>query len=174
MEFSKTQKLLLSIFIIGIMIWIGGSIIRSAIVYDIFEADYQQLKFRYWVDEKIALITVRNFAVGSLYTGIGFFLSLLSSIFLFPAMKKHFKSEGWLFMSFILLVIAYVFEIILLYFDIRLGLYLFFNPKVSYYSNEVQTFFYERFSKYNFLMVYNWFAVISIILFSVFKPLRKK
>lgn len=173
MEIGKFQKFLLAILSIGLVLWIGGSIVRTAIVYDIFEPEYQTLKFRYWVDEKIALLTVRHFAIGSLYTELGFILSLFSTIMLFPKIKNYLKREGWLFMSLVLLLLAFISEAILLYFDIRLGLYIFFNQNISYYSSEVQNFFFKRFIKYNFLIVYNLLAVFTIIFFFVFKPLRK-
>ncbi|MGB9770943.1 MAG: hypothetical protein ACPLX7_03075 [Candidatus Kapaibacteriota bacterium] len=174
MEISKFNKFLLAIFTIGIIVWIGGSIVRTAIVYDIFEPVDRTLKFRYWVDEKIALMTVRHFAIGSLYTEISFAIVLISTILLFPTFVKYFRNEGWLFMSFILLTLAFISELVLMYFDIRLGLYVFFNQNISYFSNEIQTFFFKRFTTYNFLIVYNWLAVFTIIFFVVFKPLRKK
>lgn len=173
MEFTKVQKLFISLFFIGVVIWIGGSIVRTAVAYDIYELKENTLQLRYWVDEKIALLTVRHFTIGSLYTSLGFLMSFFSFIAIFSKLTKHFKTNGWLLMSFFLFSLAAISEIILIYFDIRLALYVFLNSNLSYFSNEVQSFFFHRFTKFSFLMVYNWLAIFTIIVFLVFKPLRK-
>ncbi|MCX7908259.1 MAG: hypothetical protein N2560_01910 [Ignavibacteria bacterium] len=173
MEVTKTKKLFVALFFIGCIIWIGGSIIRTAIVYDIYEPYEKSLKFRYWVDEKIALMTVRHFSIGALYTAFGFLLTFISFLNLFSWIKTRFKTDGWLLMSVILYILSVISELILLYFDLRLGLYVFFQSNISYFSNEIQTFFFRRFVNYNFLMVYNWLAIFTIIFFLLFKPLKK-
>lgn len=173
MELTKREKSFVSLFFIGIIIWIGGSITRSAIAYDIFELGKQTIVLRPWVDEKIALITVRNFAVGSIYTIAGFLLSFISFLFLFPKIKSSFKREGWLLISTILYAIAVASEIFLSYYDFRLNLYVFFSSKVNYFSSEIQLFFYDRLRKFSFLIIYNWLAIITIIFFFIFKPLRR-
>ncbi|MFN3307148.1 MAG: hypothetical protein ACK42Z_08195, partial [Candidatus Kapaibacteriota bacterium] len=164
MELSKKEKIFVSLFFIGVIIWIGGSITRGAIAYDIFELNKQTIVLRPWVDEKIASITVRNFAVGSIYTIIGFLLTVVSFLFLLTKIKSNFKKEGWLLISTILYALAFVSEIILSYFDIKLNLYVFFSSNVSYYSQEIQTFFYVRLKKFSFLIIYNWLAIFTIIL----------
>jgi hypothetical protein len=174
MELSKPQKIATVFFFIGLLIWIGGSIVRTAIAYDIYEPVEQTLKLRFWVDDKIALLTARHYAVGSLYTEIGFLLSFFAFLYLVPKFKTHFKREGWLFMSFILFLLASISEFILFYFDLRLNLYLFFEQNVSFNSPQIQNFFFKRLTKFNFLIVYNWLAIFTIIIFLVFRPLRKK
>ncbi len=174
MALNRFQKILIFLWSVGIILWIGGSIVRASIVYDIFEPRINSIAFRDWVTENFALWTVRHFSIGSLYTGIGFVLALVSSISLFPSMKKKFKFEGWLMMSYLLFFLAALSEFFLLYNDIRLGLYVFFNDNLDYYSSEIQTFFHNRFAKLNFLMVYNWLAIFTILFLFVFKPLKKR
>lgn len=174
MAFNRYQKILIFLWAVGIILWIGGSIVRVSIVYDIFEPRINSISFRYWVTKDFALWTVRHYSIGSLYTGIGFILALVSSIGLFPSMKKKFKFEGWLLMSYLLFFLAVLSELFLLYCDIRLGLYVFFEHNLDYSSNEVQTFFHNRFAKLNFLMVYNWLAIFTILFLFVFQPLKKK
>ncbi len=174
MDLSKKGKIFVTLFFIGIIIWIGGSITRSSIAYDIFElSNKQTIVLRPWADEKIALITVRNFAVGSIYTITGFLLTVVSFFFLLPKIKSNFKKEGWLLISTFLYVLAFVSEMILSYFDVRLNLYVFFSSSVSYYSQEIQSFFYDRFKKFSFLIIYNWLAIFTIVFLFFFKPLRK-
>lgn len=173
MEFTKSQKLFIALFFIGLIIWIGGSIVRTTIAYDIFETGENTLKFKFWVDEKIALLTVRHFAIGSLYTSFGFLLAITSFLIISSKLVKYFKSNGWLLMSFILFSISAIFELINIYFDVRLGSYIFFESNLSYFSKEVQTFFYNRLTKYNFSTIYNWLAAFTIIVFMVYKPLKK-
>jgi hypothetical protein len=167
------QKIFLCLLSIGVVIWIGGSIVQTSIAYDIFEPKINAISFRYWVNDNLALWTVRHFAVGSLYTNFGFLLALISSIVLFPYLKSHFKSEGWIFMSYVLFSIAVLSQLILFYWDTRLGLYVFFNSNLNYYSNEIQNFFHRRFAKFNFLIVYNWLALFTIITFLIFQPLKR-
>lgn len=173
MEFTRLQKFFLTLFFIGIVIWIGGSLVRATIAYDIFEPAETTLKLRSWVDEKFAIATVRHFSVGSLYTALGFLLALLSFLVLLKKFKANFKKEGWLLMSFILFFLCTISELILFYHDLRLGLYVFFTSNVSYSSFEIQKFFFERFAKYNFLIIYNWLAIFTIIVLVIFQPLKK-
>jgi len=167
------QKVFVCLFLIGVVIWIGGSMVQTVIAYDIFEPKVNSISFRYWVNDDLALWTVRHFAIGSLYTNSGFFLALVSSIVLFSHLKNFLKTEGWVFMSCILFSLAVISQLILLFWDIRLGLYVFFSNNLNYYSNEIQTFFHRRFAKFNFMIVYNWLALFTILIFSIFQPLKK-
>lgn len=173
MKFTHFQKLFIASWFVGVIIWIGGSIVRTTIAYDLFEAQ-KTLTLKQYFAKNDALITARHFAIGSLYTEVGFIISFISAIILFPALRKHFKRKGWLLMSYILFVLASISEFILLFFDIKLSLYIFSgSSNLSYNAYEVQKYFHWRLQNLSFLIIYNWLAIFSIIFFFVFSPLTR-
>ncbi|MCX7879383.1 MAG: hypothetical protein N2517_01850 [Ignavibacteria bacterium] len=172
MQLKFYQKLLLSLLKIGLALWLGGSLVRAAVAYDIFKTDVE-LKLIEGLTERDALLNVRYFTAGALYTQIGFLIAFISSIILLPTAKSHFRKEGWLLMSYILFFLASISESILTYFDIKLATYVFFSNQLSFQSKEIQLFFFKRFKDYSFLFVYNWFAIITIIFLSIFRPLKR-
>ncbi len=173
MNLTKFQKLLISLWLVGIVLWIGGSLVRYIIAYDIFEPG-TQLELRKSLSEKEILLGVRHFSIGTAYTGTGFAVAFLCWFILLPSFTKKFKLQGWLFMSSVLFGLASIFEFILLYMDIRLSTYIFWAPLLHFNSYEIQTFFYNRIKNLSFMFVFNWFAVATILFFIVFRPLTKQ
>lgn len=173
MKFTYLQKLFIALWFVGVIIWIGGSIVRTTIGYDLFETQ-KLLTLKQYYTKNDALITARYFAIGSLYTEVGFIISFISAIVLFPTLRKLFKKKGWLLMSYILFVLASISEFILLFFDIKLSLYIFSGASnLSYNAYEVQKYFQWRLQNLSFLVIYNWLAIFSIIFFIVFSPLAR-
>lgn len=173
MDLTKFQKFLVSLWFIGIVLWIGGSLVRYIIAYDIFEPG-TQLELKKSFSEKEALLGVRHFAIGTAYTGTGFIIAFLCWLILLPSFAKKFKLQGWLFMGSFLFGIASIFELILFYMDIRLSSYVFWSFPIYFDSYEIQTFFYKRLKNLSFMFVFNWFAIATIIFFIVFRPLTKQ
>lgn len=173
MILTKFQKFLVSLWFIGIVLWTGGSLVRYIIAYDIFEPG-TQLELKKSLSEKEILLGVRHFAIGTAYTGTGFAVAFLCWLTLLPSFTKKFKLQGWLFMSSVLFGIASIFELILLYMDIRLSSYVFWSSPIDFNSYEIQTFFYKRIKNLSFMFVFNWFAVVVIMFFVVFRPLTKQ
>lgn len=173
MRFTNTQKVFISLWFIGVILWIGGSVVQTTLAYDLFQPK-KILTLKTFFNESDALINIRNFTVGSVYIQIGFLLAFLSAIVLFPTLKANFRTRGWLLMSYILFTISSIFGLILLYFDIRLSLYIFYgSSNLSYQAYEVQKFFVWRLQNISFMILYNWFAIISIIFLIVFGPLTE-
>lgn len=173
MKITSVQKLFIALWFIGVIIWIGGSIVRTTIGYDLFEAQ-KLLTLKQYYTKNEALITARHFAIGSLYTEVGFIISFVSAIILFPILKRHFKRKGWLLMSYTLFFFASISEFILLFFDIKLSLYIFSGASnLSYDAFEVQKYFHWRLQNLSFLIIYNYLAIFSIIFFITFSPLAR-
>lgn len=173
MNLTKFQKLLISLWLVGIVLWIGGSLVRYIIAYDVFEPG-TQLELKKSLSEKEILLGVRHFAVGTAYTGTGFVVAFLCWLVLLPSFAKKFKLQGWLFMGSVLFGLASILELILLYMDIRLSIYIFWSSTLHFNSYEIQTFFYKRIKNLSFMFVFNWFAVATILFFIVFRPLTKQ
>lgn len=173
MELTRFKKFLVSLWFVGIVLWIGGSLVRYIIAYDIFEPG-TQLELKKNLAEQEILLGVRHFAIGTAYTASGFIVALICWIVLLPSIAKKFKANGWLLMGSVLFAIASVFELILLYMDIQLSTYIFWNFPITFNSYEIQTFFYKRLKNLSFMFVYNWLSIVTILFFIVFKPLTKK
>ncbi|MGQ9819424.1 MAG: hypothetical protein ACUVQ1_05815 [Candidatus Kapaibacteriales bacterium] len=171
MKFTPTQKFFIALWFIGIIVWIGGSIVRTTIAYDLFEAQ-KKLTLRTYYTNNDALITTRHYAIGSIYTEVGFIIAFVSAIFLFPTLRRHFRKSGWLLLSYILFTLASISEFILLIFDVQLSLYIFSGARnLNYSAYEIQKYFQWRLQNLGFLIIYNWLAIFSIIFFISFSPL---
>lgn len=173
MKLSGFHKFFISLWFIGVILWIGGSIVRTTLAYDLFQAK-KKLILKQYFKENDALLTARQYAVGSFYTEFGFVLSFVSAIVLLPTFRKNFRKRGWLLMAYILFSIASIFEFVLMYFDIRLALYIFSGATdLNYNAYEIQQFFVWRLQNLSFLIIYNWLTIVSIIFLIVYGPLTK-
>jgi len=80
---------------LGFFIWFGGSVIRTAVAYDLFEPG-SALTIKSYYSDLQKMETVRLFAVGALYTDIAYGVALVSSIILCAYWKQYLKKRGWL------------------------------------------------------------------------------
>lgn len=102
--FDKFSKILMSLFGIGLIFWAGGGIFRMIIAFDIFEPGTVILKNWLTTYEQMqTIILITNLAV---YEFSGMLICFLSGMLFFIRERKSVKSQGWIFMTFVLLLIA--------------------------------------------------------------------
>lgn len=137
-------SLLLSVALIGFAAWFGGNLARTAIGYDIFKPEaVLSLKENYTND--IRMQNIYLFADLAIYTDVGYGLFAISLIIYALRNRKYWKQNGWLAMSFILLLIALPVQAYLFYMDWRLAHSVVLQHTRDFYDWEVQEFFYNRF-----------------------------
>ena len=170
---TKTSKILLTLAALGFFIWFGGSVIRAAVAYDIFEPGTALTLKSYYSDMQ-KMETVRLFAIGALYTDVAYGVALISSIILCAYWRKYLKKRGWLFMAFVLVFITAPIELVLIYLDMELNLGLYFgNELIKFSNNVINNYFMFRFTKMAIPSTMSFLAFITAIIFIVWRPLDK-
>lgn len=165
---TKLSKIFLSITVLFFTLWLGGYILRQAIIYQFFEPENLALKSIYNSQNlNEILITILPVFVFNIITYAGFILFLIAFI---VNSKINMKNEGWFFISILIIVICAPFEIFLLLKDIEISKNIYsgnFDPSV------IMKIIYERLTIFNSFSLIEILSFISIIFLSVFKPLRK-
>lgn len=174
MNYIKNLKIPLSIFSIGFIFWLGGTLIRSFIAFSVFESSTTQTLVRQ-ISNDILMQSVYLYSATSSYTITAYFLSLLGAFLLFFKLKEYFKNNGWLIMCFIFYFSTIPINLISIYFDIRLSIEVFWNWRWDFYHKEIMTYFLNRISSpvWNSLGGLSFLANLSIIFLIIFQPLKK-
>lgn len=171
-HYTKVAKILISLYVLGNLLWLGGSIIRTSIAFEIFVAG-TELKLKTEYTDVVKLHNVKLYAYSALYTDFGFSLTLVSAIMLMIYLRKSIKKQGWLFMAFALLVIAVPYEFYQMYLDIKLN-YVFNNsPPLLFSDKSITDFFIVRFTKLSIWGALSFLTAITSIIIIVWRPLDK-
>jgi hypothetical protein len=166
-------KIFLSILAVGTIIWLGGTVARNAIAFDIFVPG-TALTLKNWYSEEARLTTVSLFRIAGFYTIVGFCMTFVSSIYLFVIYRKEFKFKGWLLMAFVLFFLASPIEFYLMYYDIKIIL-AFNNIMVNSFNDSIiHDYFIARYSKLTIPATLSFMASFTAILLLVWQPLNKK
>lgn len=170
---DRTTKILLSILAIGFILWFGGSVVRTAIGYDLFNPD-AQLELKNYAPE-IRMHSVYLFANLAIYTGVGYGVSFLFSIITFFKIKKDLKTQGWLFMAFVLFLLASPIQLYLIYLDYGLAMEVVRSGLRDFNSYIVQQNFYQRFvdTKLTVMSSLSFLANLTALVYFIWKPLQK-
>lgn len=174
---NKSEILLnifVNLFIFGLAIWIGGSIIRSAIIYDIYEP-FSNFIPKETYSDTVRIHNIYLYNNTSMYTNVAYILSLVSGIFLLFFNIRELKQKGWLFMSLLLILFSAPVEIFNMYCDYELYYVLRWDGGVlTFFDGNIQKYGIERFT--NLLQrtfgVISFMSAITIIIFFVWKPLE--
>lgn len=172
---SRYYKILLTVLTLGFITWFGGSIIRTAIAYDLFTPTADMtLKTEY--SDAVKMHTVYLYTSTSLYTSVGYMLSFLSIILIIFNQKKEMKKRGWLFMAIILFLIASPVEIYKIYGDIKLSMAIYYDHLNDFNSSIVNHYFIARFKNISIVTASSLASLASITsaLYAVWRPLEKR
>jgi hypothetical protein len=170
---SVKAKIFITLFTLGIIIWLGGSIIRTIVAYDIY-VPATELKVKDYYSDEIRIQTVRLFASGALYTEVAYGVAFLSAVYLIVYYRKQLKIRGWLFMSFVLFFMSSPIEFYMMYMDLNLNLGLYNNYKYTLNDDFINHFFVSRFRQLNFMAPMAYLSVFSSVWLVIFRPLDKK
>ena len=166
------EKIIISVLVLSLIMFIGGNIVRYAVAYDIFIPG-TALKLKDWYSEAIRVNTVHLFAVISFYTITGFIVAFVSSLLLFLIRIKDLKRYGWLFMAFILFFLASVVEFYLIYNDIHLIMAMNTHQIHSFTNLDIQNYFMFRLKKLTIPSALAFLSIITSIILVIWQPLNK-
>jgi len=171
---SRTTQFFLTLFVLGGLLWLGGSMIRAVIGFDIFVPG--TLTFKPEQSDVVRLNTVRLYALTGPWTSWGFAVCFVGGIGLMVAVRSHMRRYGWLLMSAILFVAIIPIEGFLMWEDYRLVLYFDRATSAPLASmSEIFTVFLARFQHQllNMASGLAFFAAITLVLCTTFRPLHR-
>lgn len=171
---SRTTQLLLTLFVLGGLVWLGGSVVRSVIGFDVFVPG--TLSFKPEQTDVVRMNTVRLYALTGPWTSWGFATCFFGGIGLIVALRSSMRRFGWLLMSAILFVIIIPIEGYLIWKDYQLVLYFDRATSAPLASvSEIFTVFLTRFQHQllNMASGFAFFAAITLVLCTTFRPLHR-
>ncbi len=172
--YKTSTKILLTLFALGFIIWIGGTIVRAPIAFDLFETGTQlQLKEEY--SSEVRMHSVYLYTMLAPYTGIGFIIALITGIALMIRWRRYMKNQGWLLMSSILFIIASIIEIIILFYDLKLGVTIYWYDVTNFWNENLQKYFVNRYKNIviSTLSGLGLLSALTIVIYTIWQPLNK-
>jgi len=173
--YSKYNKILILIFALGVIVWLGGNVIRTVIAFDLFIPG-KEMEIKQTYSDELKMHSVLIYSNTSIYTNVCYGLAVVSFFLILGKIKENFKEKGWLFMASILFVFTIPVELYSIIQDIYLALAIHsdniknFNDIqiTQYFTNRYFSVSYRTFSSLSFL------ASVTAILYLVFQPLSIK
>ena len=174
-NYSKIHKIILTFFVLGFVVWFGGTIARTSIAFDLFTSGtHIELKPEYSNIERMN--TIYLFAITAPTVGIAYFIATVSALALMVLMRKKIKKKGWLFMIFCLFAITVPIQFRFLYYDYILASAIYFENITDFYNPIIQEYFVEQFKNVvnNSLRGISLLSALTCIIYLIWKPLEDK
>ena len=171
---NKIYKIFLTLFVIGFAIWLGGTIIRTTIAFDLFVPTIQiELNPEYTNEERMYAIYI--FATTALLVGTAYGIAAISAMFLGIKARKKFKEKGWLFMIFCLFVLTIPIQIYFMIQDYILANAVYYEKIDDFYNPIIQKYFVQRFQNVtaNSLATISLLSALTCIMYAIWRPLDK-
>jgi hypothetical protein len=171
---SNFFKVILTIFVFGFVLWLGGTVVRTGIAYNLFKLGAEmQLKTEYSNIERMN--TIYLFSTTALITGIAYGFAAISSIILVVITKKELKQKGWLFIAFCLFVLTIPVQLYFFYMDYSLASAVYYQGIRDFYNPAIQQFFVKRFTNVvnASLRTLLFLFAFTCMLYSIWRPLEK-
>lgn len=168
-------KIFTTILAFGFIIWFGGSMVRSALAFDVFVPG-QAIELKPEYSNEIRMHSVYLYGMLAFYTGIGYSLAFLSVVTLTVLMRRELKKFGWFFMSIILFMLASPVEIYLIINDLYLNMALNYDKVTDFSSPAIQKHFVGRFRNVTIATFSGlaFLAAMTCIIYVVWRPLNTK
>lgn len=168
-KLSKISKIFLFIFSLSGAIWLGSYITRLSVFYRLFESD--ELVLKEFIDNN-NLNGILKVIIAAIPINMIFFSLMIVAFYIFIITSKlNLKTNGWLFISLILITITFPFELYLMTIDYKiLNLVLYSDFDAS----EVIKLIISRFTVLSSFPLMELLSYFSIIYLFIFQPLLSK
>jgi hypothetical protein len=175
MNLTYFQKTLISIALICFVFFLGGTVIRSAIAFDLFLPN-ANFELKHEFTNEMRMQSMYVYAITAFYTDFGYGITFLIMTSLLFSLKKYFKQEGWLFMIFTLFFLTAPINAFTIYYDYKLNEAIMYNHLTDFNSWDVQHWFVERYKdlRINSASTISFFASITCLVFLIWQPLKKQ
>lgn len=175
-NFKIVSKILFYFFFASISIWIGSTLVKTFVFYNMFQPEQNlPLKTYLMIDKSLNIEVIKGILFTiypiTLITFASFISACLFLILTLVIERPSLKEQGWLFITCVLVFLLSPFEIYLMNFDYKL---LQLIPQVNYDANIAIELIRNRLSKLNTFPMVELFSFIGILYFLIFQPLTHK
>lgn len=171
---TKLIKIICSIFAFAFVVWLGGTVFRTSLAYNLFTVGIDMhLKPLYSNLERMN--TIYLFSTTALLTDIAYCICVIAAVALAFNMKGHLKKRGWLVISFVLFALTLPIQAYFINMDWHLTNTVYYRGITDFYHPDVQKYFVKRFmdvSNASMRSIVLLFA-FTIILYLIWQPLDK-
>jgi hypothetical protein len=165
---TLSARIFLFLSFVSGAIWFGGSIVRSFIVYELFQGNEFQLKTIYNLDNlRIVFIAVNPLITSNIVSFLIFFISYILYVF---SSKFNFKKEGWFFISIILFILILPTEFYMILNDYKVAALVFGG---DFSTEEILGSTINRYKKLSSFPIINLLSFASIVFLFILKPFKK-
>jgi hypothetical protein len=174
---SIFEKILTSIIAFGLVIWLGCSVARSVIYYDVVIRDVQknQMIIRTDLNNQDLFRSTYHLSALAVYTDVSYSFCFAALVILMINVRKKIKKHGFLMMIFILFILFAPLEIFNIFQDIKLSTAIFFDNVRDFSAPVIQNYYNTKINS-NFYNVLNGLSILvyfTIILLAIWQPLNR-
>lgn len=170
---STLSRVILSLFVLASILWLGIAVARLAVGYDAFVTGTVTLKAK--LVEPVLLQTIWLYTSLGMWTTVAYGVAAAMGLVVLWLLRGHYKAHGWLLMSALLFVILIPAQIYLI--DADLLLWSFFDYRTGMalaQPGEIVNVFTSRFSNQAIGITTSLVLLsgITIVLFTTMRPLH--
>ncbi len=172
MSKEKVNKVVFTIALIGFALWLGGNVTRNAIAYDFLEIK-EQIGIKQQIEMQEYWYGLYHFTNLGAYSSAGFVILFVSAITLIFANFKNLKLKGWMFMAIVCFLLAFPINCLLVYYDIKLGLAIYYENIRDVSNIAFEEFFLNRYTDVtiNVLSNLSYLLCFTSAIILIWKPL---
>lgn len=168
---TRVQRMIAFIAVIAGIIWLGGSIVRAAIGFDMFVAG--TLTFKTEMSPDAMLQAIRLFGVTAFYTMLGYGVFLLAGLYIWLVLRPNWKRSGGLFIAGIFVVLYVPVEVVQMYYDLRIVQMVQWGELTLATLESAKTLVLKRISVLSGAPLLAILGYISAVWFLVYAPLKR-
>lgn len=157
------------IALLGATVFLGGSVVRASLAFDLFVPG--TLTWKSWYSNDTMAQTIRLFAQTGFYTLIGYAIALVFGLVVWVVQRSAWRTSGWLLMSGILCVLYVPVECVQAKFDIDL-IYLTIGGLGTFTVEAAQTLLLKRLSLLGGIPLLAMLGYSTALALMVWKPLH--
>ncbi|HED05923.1 MAG TPA: hypothetical protein ENI61_04480 [Ignavibacteria bacterium] len=166
-KLKLSSKIFLFIFVLSLIIWIGGYLTRISITYQLFERINYQLK-PFINGQNLAAI-LRILYIPTVITFVAYIVLIVSFTLFISTAKVGLKKNGWLFIITLIIYITLPFEIYLMKYDYN---FLLLTVGNNLENTVAINLIISRFKSLNGFPIIELLSYFSIIYFALFQPFK--
>jgi len=168
-------RVFLSLFAVGGVIWLGASIARMVVGFDVFTPG--TLLFKATQSESVRLHTIWLFTLLGGWTGWSFLATTVGGLGTALIVRTAFATHGWMLMAAILLLLLIPVQAYVAWEDYQL--WTFFDRSTGMplaQPAEIIAVFLQRYTNtaVNIMLGMSLLAAVTLILFCTIRPLQPK
>ena len=115
---TRLTRLFFFLFLTGFSVFLGGSVIRTAIAYNVFVPGTLNLKDN--LPNEFFTTSIALYSATAIYTTVSYTLCFATAILLLLAFRHSLRRHGWLLMSYVLFFLVSPVHFVQFFYEYRI------------------------------------------------------